>query len=179
MREPKQRVRIVGKGEDGLPAAGRTGDLCQTVRGESLMCKEAYDRAYERYRSELEHEDKVINQRLGWFLTAQSLLLGAFGLSLKEDAVLLAWAVLCVGVLSCVFIRVSILAAIEAFFDYLCGLRKIKCAGVSENQYPQLARARDPIAKGFFAAKWLPAAFGFAWLVLALLPYLELKNCSN
>jgi hypothetical protein len=81
----------------GLPAApkGRRLDPPQTASGESRLGQPAMDEAGERYqecrdtwndhnaRQEFEHE--LINRKTNWWLTTQTILFAAYGLTLSND----------------------------------------------------------------------------------------------
>ncbi len=123
---------------------------------------------YDRYRSELEHEDTLINHRLSWFLAAQSLLFAAVGVALQKDLTPLAVTVMSVGFLSSVFILVSISAAIRTFYHWLEQIEKLKQGGAADKDYPQLNRPSALTTRlGFSAPALLPIVFGLAWLSLA------------
>jgi len=125
---------------------------------------------YNRYRIELEHEDNLINQRVSWFLVAQSLLFAALGISLERKESELAATVILVGFFSSVFILISVFAAIAAFFRWRSLLNRVKGEGTSEDEYPQLSRSSTTstiMICGFVAPVGLSVLFSAAWLFLA------------
>lgn len=46
---------------------------------------------YDRYRSKIEHEDNLINQRIMWMITLHGLLFTAYGFSLSAEATSLSY----------------------------------------------------------------------------------------
>ncbi|GAI05679.1 unnamed protein product [marine sediment metagenome] len=119
---------------------------------------------YNRYRSELRHEDNLINHRISWFLVAQTLLFTALGVALKYNKTALAATVILVGFFSSLLIFVSVWAATKPFFDYRGRLEGVMQEGDSDDEYPQLSREVGTIKRGFVAPFDLPIIFGIAWL---------------
>jgi hypothetical protein len=90
-------------------------------------------KTYSEYREQWTHEDELINHRLGWLLTSQTILYAGYGLLLqvpgeksnpqadggnqiKDLTQVLGW----IGIATSIFIFLSIVAAVTA----LCVLRK-------------------------------------------------------
>ena len=128
---------------------------------------EKYEKIYKQYRSELEHEDNLINNRVSWFLVAQTLLFAALAISLENNKIALGVIVISVGFFSSVFILISVCAAIIAFFRWRNRLTRMKPEGTSEDEYPQLNRSSSIMKFGFVAPVGLPVLFSMAWLFLA------------
>ena len=122
---------------------------------------------YNRYRSELEHEDNLINHRISWFLVAQTLLFTALGGALNCNKTALAATVILAGFFTSLLILISVRAAIKSFLDYRVRLEGIKQEGASIDEYPQLSRPVGTIKRGFVAPRGLPIVFSIAWLFLA------------
>ncbi len=124
------------------------------------------DEIYERYRRELAHEDNLINQRLGWFFVAQSLLFAGLGVALKQNICALSEIVIGVGFISSILILISVIAAVSAFFRWRYLLTQdISSSSVRNEEYPHLMRSRSIMIAGFVAPLGLPILFMIAWLL--------------
>lgn len=101
-----------------------------------------------------EAEDELINQRLNWLLTSQSLLFVAYGVLTKYSKLEhLITIIPQIGLLICIFILIGILAAVAAQI-YLS--RKYGPVGV---WWP------TTIA-GWITAAGLPSSFIYAWIYI-------------
>ena len=132
-----------------------------------------YDEIYERYRSELAHEDSLINQRISWFLAAQTILFTALAISQENEMEVLMWILAGVGLISSILVLMSVRAAINTFIYWHRRLHCIMDEKVLADQYPQLSRPGSNISPGFAAARWLPVLLGLAWPVFIALHYLR------
>lgn len=119
---------------------------------------------YERYRSELAHEDDLINQRLGWFFVAQSLLFAGLGVALKQNICTLSEIVIGVGFISSLLVLISVIAAVGAFFHWRSLMtQEMNSLSVRNEEYPHLMRSGVIMIAGFVAPIGLPVLFMMAW----------------
>ncbi len=122
---------------------------------------------YDRYRHELDKEDKLLNDRVTWLLVSQSILFAAVKLGenkVGEDKVII------IAILGCalsVIIWFSVLAAICSFLTYRSQLKESRPKDDNSHKaYPQLDRCLVIILFGFFAPFILPIIFFLAWLCI-------------
>jgi Ca2+/Na+ antiporter len=145
---------------------------------------EFHDRAivdWKRVRASIEHENTLVNHRVGWLLTSQLFLFGAFAAvfnaaldkeilatSLHVQVFLLA--VTCVAITICLFVMVSLDAAqrqiglLEDWWIYhhLKGIR-------NQRSLRNVKTLKDhPPINGMFD-QWMYHVFGSNWLPLPIL----------
>ena len=123
---------------------------------------------YNRYRQELAHEDSLINQRLNWHFTAQAFLFAALAISMKESMDAFTKLTILVGLISSVFILVSVVAAICAFVSCRHYLTQIEALKAVRENYPQLNRSEWIIPVGFAAPVGLPVIFIVGWAIAVI-----------
>ncbi len=132
--------------------------------------------AYRLIRSQLEHEDAQINQRLSWFLMSHSFLFTAFAITTGNQAQLsgsnfrtfpLLVLIPSVALISSLLIGLSILAGILAMRD----LRRIFSGHPevgAETGLPALHGKRYVRVLGLVAPVALPLLFFAVWLFVLI-----------
>ncbi|MFN9622899.1 MAG: hypothetical protein ACK587_08730 [Cyanobacteriota bacterium] len=130
--------------------------MTQTAQDYTIDQKEAL---YDRYRSKIEHEDNLINQRIMWMITLHGLLFTAFGFSLSAEATSLSYintapaayklfksnltdlrnAMIWIGMGSSVTAFIGVVAAFRAIRDDETEIRNLDNSGT--------AILRNPIGK--------------------------------
>ena len=129
---------------------------------------------YQIIRHRLEHEDGLIVQRLSWLVASQSFLFSAYAITLNgmvvtgvrypEQQERFLRLVPAVGLLTCVLIYVTILAAVRSMAGLRAEFLKQHPDGVAG--LPPLQSARKIRDLGFAAPLVLPLVFVAAWLYL-------------
>jgi hypothetical protein len=130
--------------------------MTQALQNHIIDQKEAL---YDRYRSKIEHEDNLINQRIMWMITLHGLLFTAFGFSLSAEATSLSYintapaaynlfkttltdlrnAMIWIGMGSSVTAFIGVFAAFRAIRDDETEIRNLDNSGT--------AIVRNPIGK--------------------------------
>jgi len=111
---------------------------------------------YDRYRSNIEHEDDLINHRLSWLLIAQSFLLGACVAAANTPIV-----VRVVGIATCATTYISLLAAIAS----IRSLRRA-CQNRIPADFPSIVGDPPLHTMGLVGPLTVPIIFVVAWLLL-------------
>jgi len=131
---------------------------------------------YRLVRSQIEHEDNLVSQRLSWMLASQSFLFTAYAITLNGPAqshfktfethsTLLLNLLIVVGIVSALLIWASILAGLSAMNtlrrDFRATIADDLPAGVPPIQTRGLA-----YRAGQFGPVLIPLLFTAVWLVL-------------
>lgn len=123
------------------------------------------DQDNKRYQDMLHrivHEDDLINHRMGWLLTSQSILFGTYALQPSLSSQPLLHLVPWIAVSSCLFIYTSIIAAVLAT---RCFVREF------ERAFPHIHIAGPPLTHllGLLSPVLLPLVFigVWGWIILA------------
>ena len=141
---------------------------------------------YKLIRSQLEHEDSLVTNRISWFLTSQSFFFSAYaitsngyistprpnlpmppghGATFTDPRLLLLWIVPTLSIVTCVLTGVGIFASIDA----LHRLRRIylnsPLRGFDEH-LPPVEGFRATNVTGMAAPALLPVIFMCVWLYL-------------
>ncbi len=149
---------------------------------------------WKRVRAEIEHENLLINHRLGWLFTSQIFLLGGFAAvfqaSLKENlltsslpvqVVLLAISVVAVSI--CAFVTASVDAAHKQieflenwwFAHYLS--KKLKMMDIfcveKLTDHPPINGIFDEWLYTILSTKWMPVPIALGWLALMSAVFFE------
>ena len=127
----------------------------------------------DRIRSMIQREGDLVNHRMTWFLTSQTILFAGLGLAWGKD-VNLSTIIAIIGLAVCASTRVSTQAAIRATADleqcWIDRCEKFKIDQALEPPINGLNRAEVRlIEKIFFPWRFLPWFLGLAWVALALL----------
>ena len=130
---------------------------------------------YDRYKTQLDKEDELINNRVKWLLGTQTILFAAIKVTSSRPASEILEAVSVVGLASSSAIGISTLAAILSFLKYRKNLLrkyesvKIKIGQTDSPQqidYPQLNRSGVFLLIGHVAAITLPVIFVLGWSLM-------------
>jgi len=132
---------------------------------------------YQAVRSQIEHEDNLVSQRLSWFLASQAFLFTAYAISLNgptplhfqnlEAQAKLLMVLLPVLALSSAFlIWVSVLAGLWAMRT----LRIVfeRSAGKLPAQLPSVQTTGRALLAGQLGPVFIPPMFIAVWLILLL-----------
>jgi hypothetical protein len=133
-----------------------------------------FEKVYKRYGAQLDKEDNLINNRVGWLLATQTILFAAvkFGDGNAPPDVL--HAIKIVGFYSSIAILFSVFAACLSFVIYRRRLHKkykvvrssINKDSIKKIDYPQLGRNFGIICAGHLASIALPVIFAAGWLLV-------------
>lgn len=133
----------------------------------SLMISPAW---YDRYCRQLDKEDALIDQRLNWMITSQSILFAAIGLTGNSLFSIISFVVPVVGICISYFIGVSVRAAVSSYHRY--SELFVKACPPSADwglfHFPELHGEERDIRGGFKSALVLPWVFFGAWVVVLL-----------
>ena len=131
------------------------------------------EKAYNRYVSELRHEDSLVNHRLSWLLVFQGFLFASVGTGRLTAPLFLC--VTAVGVFSSLFAYASIQAAITAWMTYHEKLAETlkhhfpNSGNELTGLFPQWKRSTDVINWGHWAPQGICLLFVAIWITFALL----------
>jgi len=130
-------------------------------------CLNVFADTYDRYCSQIDKEDELIDKRVNWLLTSQSILFAAVGLSGAGITKLFLPAVSLVGLFTALTIGVSVWAASRTLLWYQKKLIQI-CPPENDqnNIFPHLHREDKDLKIGLLPAKVVPFIFFFAWGVI-------------
>lgn len=110
---------------------------------------------YDRLRSQIEHEDDLVNHRINWLLLSQGFLFVAYGTLLPTDKILEhKTIVLCIigsiGFLICIITFNSVLAAFRS-------LKSLRDSWNDKNVYDDCDKAKEDVwlAEGFPQITWV------------------------
>ena len=123
--------------------------------------------AYDRYCSQIDKEDELIDRRVNWLLTSQSILFAAVGLTGNEIVLsVVPW----VGLCSSFAIGVTVLAALLSFTRYRNMLKELcRPKNDPEHYFPQLHRKEWIIMLGLLPSLIVPLMFSAAWIAVILI----------
>lgn len=125
---------------------------------------------YERYCSQIDKEDELIDRRVNWLLTSQSILFAAVGLSGNEMAGIVLSVVPLVGLCSSLAIGFTIWAASLTLTRYRNRLMELCPPRNDPKQYfPQLHRKEWSIMLGLLPSSIVPLIFSVAWFAVIIL----------
>jgi hypothetical protein len=119
---------------------------------------------YDRYCRQIDKEDELVNQRVNWLLSSQSILFAAIGLT-GHDAVsqVVPW----VGLGSSLAIGMSVWAAVRSLNRYReVLLEKLQPEMDLLWHYPQLHRKHGNLRLGNISAIAIPLLFCVAWITV-------------
>jgi hypothetical protein len=133
---------------------------------------------YRLVRSQIEHEDNLVSQRLSWMLASQSFLFTAYAITLngpsqshfkmfETSSTLLLNLLIVVGIVSALLIWASILAGVAA----MAKLRRNFHNTVADDLpagLPPIQSAGLAYRAGQFGPLLIPLLFTTVWLVLLL-----------
>ena len=125
---------------------------------------------YDRYCRQIDKEDELIDRRINWLLTSQSILFAAVGLSGNEVAIIVLSVVPWVGLCSSFAIGVTVWAALLSITRYRNKLKKL-CPPRDdpEQYYPQLHRKEGIIMLGILPSSIIPLMFSAAWIAVIIM----------
>ena len=128
---------------------------------------------YNRYCTQIDKEDELIDRRINWLLTSQSILFAAVGLSGNEVAKIILSVVPWVGLFTSFAIGVTVWAASLSFIRYRKKLKQL-CPPTDdpEQSYPQLHRKKGIIVLGLLPSSIVPLIFSAAWIAVIVLKML-------
>jgi hypothetical protein len=125
---------------------------------------------YERYSRQIDKEDELIDRRVNWLLTSQSILFAAFGLSGEAIAVIVQSVVPWVGLASSLLIGATIWAASLSLVRYRKALIMVcRPSDDPESHFPQLHRDKTIITLGLLPSLFVPFIFCVAWTTVILM----------
>jgi hypothetical protein len=131
---------------------------------------------YNQMRSQIEHEDNLVTQRLNWFLTSQSFLFTAYAIvfngmpaATNEN---LATRALLLRVIPAIAIIAGVLIVIAIFGGVLV-MRKLRVGFLpyrdqAAANLPPLQGSSLTLAMGTLAPTVLPLVFVFVWAMLIM-----------
>jgi hypothetical protein len=131
---------------------------------------------YKLIRSQIEHEDNLISQRLSWFLASQSFLFTAYAIvvsnltaghipwAMRQQHLLLA-VIPVVSILTCVLVYATIVAAVIAIV-HLRRLFNSHAASVGMTGLPPVQGYRQTQIFGQIGPLLLPLVFLAVWIGL-------------
>jgi hypothetical protein len=131
---------------------------------------------YHAVRSQIEHEDNLVSQRLSWLLASQSFLFTAYAITLngpsqshfksfETNSILLMSLLALVGIVSALLIWASILAGIAAMRQLRAGFERNVGAGLPGG-LPPIQTTGIAFRAGQFGPVLIPLLFIGVWLVL-------------
>ena len=122
---------------------------------------------YDRYCRQIDKEDGLINQRINWLLSSQSILFAALGLTSDGTHNAVYQVVPWVGLGSSLAIGVSVWGALLSLAYYRKVIVEI-CQPSKDLHwyYPQLHRNRWNLALGLFSPIAVPLLFCAAWITV-------------
>jgi hypothetical protein len=133
---------------------------------------------YQLIRSQIEHEDNLINQRLSWFVAAQAFLFSAYAILLNaasqvrlpsfaaQQAVLFSLIPL-VAIGVCILIYITVFAAMLA----MANLRRLLESHLEQEQralFPPVQGYRQTLLLGQALPVLMPFLFLVGWIVLLI-----------
>ncbi len=125
---------------------------------------------YDRYCSQINKEDELIDRRVNWLLTSQSILFAAVGLSGNGMTGIVLSVVPWVGLCSSFAIGITIWAASLSLTRYRNRLKELYPPRNDPKQYfPQLHRKEWIIMSGLLPSSIVPLMFSAAWIAVILI----------
>jgi hypothetical protein len=132
---------------------------------------------YRVVRSQIEHEDDLVSQRLSWFLASQAFLFTAYAISLngptqlhfqnlEAQAKLLMILLPLLAIASALLIWISVLAGVSAMRTLRMNFER--SAGKLPAQLPSLQTAGRALLGGQLGPVFIPPMFIAVWLILLL-----------
>jgi hypothetical protein len=126
-------------------------------------------------RDQIHHEDDLINHRLSWLMLSESIFFGFYvnlnliphGPSTKADVD--GYIIALLGILTCIFIWISIGAALRKIKDVSEKFSETCSASTVEapsHSFPMVMSDDKTHNSGFVAARFVPASFLVGWLAL-------------
>lgn len=113
------------------------------------------------YSERMKFEHELINRRVTWLLTSQSILFAAYGIALNANASSFLGVVAFTGAMTAVFVLVGILASFAAKF---CTWKDFQNSGNQKEPF----WVRTPITYlGFVPDFMLPILFAIVWVYLS------------
>ena len=138
-------------------------DTAKEFEAESLA-------GYGRYCSQIDKEDELIDRRVNWLLTSQSILFAAIGLGGKGMAGIVLSVVPWVGLCSSFAIGITIWAASLSLTRYRNRLEELCPRRNDPKQYfPQLHRKEWIIMLGLIPSSIVPLIFSAAWIAVIII----------
>jgi hypothetical protein len=133
---------------------------------------------YHAVRSQIEHEDNLVNQRLSWLLSSQSFFFTAYAISLNGPPLIRSKSLEnTVGLLILLLPLVSILSAILIGLTVWAGMwtmQKLRhryskqMIATFGEELPPIQSTGGALFLGHFAPIFLPALFIVIWLMLMM-----------
>jgi hypothetical protein len=143
---------------------------------------EKIEALYDRYRSKIEHEDNLINQRIMWMITLHGLLFTAYGFSLSAEAnslsfiktapdeyrlfksnlIVLRDAMVWIGIGSAFAALIGVVAANRAIRDDETQFRQLKKNNSAVIENPIGQRATNIL--GMLCGLLIPILGGIVWI---------------
>jgi hypothetical protein len=143
---------------------------------------EKVEALYDRYRSKIEHEDNLINQRIMWMITLHGLLFTAYGFSLSAEASSLSFiktapdayrlfkgnlsvlrdAMIWIGIGSAFAALIGVVAANRAIRDDETQFRKLNRDNSAVIENPIGQRATNTL--GMLCGLLMPILGGMVWV---------------
>ncbi len=133
---------------------------------------------YRLVRSQIEHEDNLVSQRLSWLLASQSFLFTAYAITLngpsqshfkmfETNSTLLMNLLILVGIVSALLIWASIMAGFSAMTKLRADFQKT-LSGELPAGVPPIQTTGLTLRLGQFGPVLIPLLFIGVWLVLLL-----------
>jgi len=116
-------------------------------------------------REMIQHENQLMNQRLGWLFTIQGLLFVASSFLLKGSAMpVVAFGI--VGVVSCISIGYTLDRGVNAIRDMVGIAQDYKKSLPTSMVFPPTIGSRSKAIEWLLPAKLLPWVLGIAWIAI-------------
>jgi hypothetical protein len=137
---------------------------------------------YRLIRSQIEHEDNLVNQRVIWQIISQAFIFGAYATVLgvpKEpknpffegQQQLLVWLLPVIGLSASLLTSAGIRSSVKTI-SHLAKLyaqySESKVRDVSTKLYPDIEGPQHVRKLAQLAPTWIPVVFSFAWCVILL-----------
>ena len=133
-------------------------------------CEEAHVAAYRRYCNQIDKEDEMIDKRVNWLLTSQSILFAAVGLGGNGAAEVALSVVPWAGLFLSFTIGITVLAASSSLRLYRKRLKEVYPPRSDQKKYyPQLHRNRSILKLGLVPSSIVPLIFSAAWIAVILM----------
>jgi hypothetical protein len=136
---------------------------------------------YELIRSQIEHHDQLVNQRVTWQIITQAFFFGAYAtvLNAQQEAknplfeaeqLLLLWLLPVAGLLAGALTYFSIIASLKTI-DHLCALyeshsKTKEPEDASTKLYPNIQGPPHLVKWAKLTPIWMPVVFTMAWLII-------------
>ena len=132
-------------------------------------------KVYEDYRHSFEHEHQLIDRKITWLLTSQTILFAALGFSLRTPSLMLVGIMALVGLAICFSIGVGLVGNIRAkrfvhsdYDKFLAAMQHCEWGVSTETEKLEFGVRTETTNLGIFADRAIPVAFAIAWLAVLI-----------